>query len=177
MRQPSFFHLWRRPMSTDGLVNPPERGSSAPDPGTAATLPPAEGKVTATLPPAPSTDGPLPIPERVSIPGYEVLRELGRGGMGVVYQARHLRLNRLVALKMILSGGHASEADLVRFLHEAEAVAQLQHPHIVQIFETGQHQNLPYFTLEFVGGGSLHSKLAGTPLQPAAGAKVVEQLA
>jgi eukaryotic-like serine/threonine-protein kinase len=87
--------------------------------------------------------------------GYEILAELGRGGMGVVYKARHLKLTRVVALKMILAGGHAGPAELQRFVTEAEAVAQLQHPNIVQIFESGQHNGLPYFTLEYVSGGTL----------------------
>jgi WD40 repeat protein len=97
--------------------------------------------------------------------------------MGVVYKARHLRLNRVVALKMILAGGHASEQDVQRFLGEAEAVAALQHPHVVQLFEFGQHEGLPFFTLEFVSGGSLAGKLAGTPLAPREAARLVEQLA
>jgi WD40 repeat protein len=106
-----------------------------------------------------------------------VLRELGRGGMGVVYLARHLGLNRTVALKMILAGGHASDGDQTRFLAEAQAVAHLQHPHIVQIFEVGRHQGLPYFTLEYVPGGSLANKVRDAPLPPAEAARVVEQLA
>jgi hypothetical protein len=113
----------------------------------------------------------------VVIEGYEVLRELGRGGMGVVYQARHLRLNRVVALKMILSGGHAGEQDLARFLAEAEAVAALQHAHVVQLFDFGQHEGLPFFTLEFVAGGSLADKFKDTPLTPGEAARVVEQIA
>jgi tRNA A-37 threonylcarbamoyl transferase component Bud32 len=113
----------------------------------------------------------------VAIPGYEMHGELGRGGMGIVYKARHLGLNRTVALKMILAGGHASEQELVRFLHEAESVAQLQHPHIVQVFESGQHAGLPYFTLEFVAGGSLADRLRPQPLQPREAAALVEQLA
>jgi WD40 repeat protein/tetratricopeptide (TPR) repeat protein/tRNA A-37 threonylcarbamoyl transferase component Bud32 len=111
------------------------------------------------------------------VPGYEILKELGRGGMGVVYQARHLKLGRVVALKMVLAGGHAGPEDLARFLAEAEAVAALQHPHIVQLHDFGEHEGLPFFTLEFVPGGSLADKLNGMPLPPKEAARLVEQLA
>ncbi|MDQ3624852.1 MAG: serine/threonine protein kinase, partial [Verrucomicrobiota bacterium] len=94
------------------------------------------------------------------IPGYTILGELGRGGMGVVYKARHLKLNRTVALKMVLAGSHASERSLARFLSEAEIAAGLQHSHIVQIYELGEHSGLPYITMEFVDGGGMAEWLA-----------------
>ena len=111
------------------------------------------------------------------VPGYELVRVLGRGGMGVVYLARHLGLNRLVALKMILAGGHASPADIARFKAEARAVAQLQHPNIVQIYEIGEHEGRPYFSLEYVEGGSLARRFDGTPLPPRTAAALVATLA
>jgi WD40 repeat protein/tRNA A-37 threonylcarbamoyl transferase component Bud32 len=97
--------------------------------------------------------------------------------MGVVYKARQVKLNRLVALKMILAGGHAGEADLARFRTEAEAIARLQHPHIVQVFEIGEHEGKPYFSLEFCAAGSMAQKLDGTPLPPMEAARLVETLA
>jgi serine/threonine protein kinase len=112
-----------------------------------------------------------------TISGYEILSELGRGGMGVVYQARQTKADRLVALKMILAGGHAGEDALARFRAEAQAVAQLQHPNIVQVFEVGDDHGLPYFSLKFCPGGSLEKKLGGTPLPPAEAARLVETLA
>jgi hypothetical protein len=111
------------------------------------------------------------------VPGYEILGVLGRGGMGVVYQARQVGLGRLVALKMILAGTHAGPDEVARFRREAEAAARLQHPHIVQIHEIGVHNGLPYFSLEHVEGGSLAQKLAGTPLPARQAAKLVETLA
>src|SRR5207249_6902325 len=98
-------------------------------------------------------------PTRVA--GYDILGVLGRGGMGIVYKARQRALNRLVALKMILAGPHADAENLARFRTEAEAVAQLQHPNIVQIHEVGEHDGLPFFSLEFVDGGSLAEHLDG----------------
>jgi WD40 repeat protein/tetratricopeptide (TPR) repeat protein len=121
--------------------------------------------------------GPGDERQRPCVPGYELLGELGRGGMGVVYQARHLKLNRVVALKMILAGGHAGPDEVLRFLAEAEAVAHLQHPNVVQIFETGTHAGLPFMALEFVEGGSLARKVHAAPLEPAEAARLVEQLA
>jgi WD40 repeat protein/tetratricopeptide (TPR) repeat protein len=113
----------------------------------------------------------------VLVPGYEILGELGRGGMGVVYKARQVGLNRLVALKMILAGGHAGPQERARFRAEAEAVACLQHPNIVQIYEVGEHDGLPFFSLEYVDGGSLAQKLASTPQPPRLAASLLETLA
>ncbi len=100
------------------------------------------------------------------IPGYEVEAVLGQGGMGIVYKARHLRLNRPVALKMLLPGAHASPEFRQRFWREAEALAGLQHPNIVQVYDIGDQDGQPWFTMEFVEGGNLAQKLAGMP-QPA----------
>ena len=89
------------------------------------------------------------------VPGYEIQAELGRGAVGVVYKARQIGLNRIVALKMILAGGHASPTTLGRFRAEAEAVASLQHGNIVQVYEIGDCNGLPFFSLEYCAGGSL----------------------
>lgn len=104
--------------------------------------------------------------ELPQIPGYAVLELLGHGGMGVVYKARHLQLKRIVALKMLLMGAYATRTDRARFVREAEAVAELRHANIVQVYDVGEHEGRPFFTMEFVEGGCLAEKLAGVP-QPA----------
>jgi len=184
------------PLPSDADVTLPPRKPSA----EATTLPPAVPATSeaATLPPAAPPTGPAVAPpetgtlltmgsrstpapaaaaDRAAVPGYEVLGELGRGGMGVVYKARQTKLGRLVALKMILAGGHAGAAELARFKTEAEAVARLQHANIVQVHEVGEQGGLPFFSLEFCPGGSLDRKLDGTPWQPRAAAKLVKTLA
>jgi WD40 repeat protein/tRNA A-37 threonylcarbamoyl transferase component Bud32 len=115
------------------------------------------------------------MPERIA--GYDVLEELGRGGMSVVYKARQTHPGRLVALKMILAGVHTDTVRRARLLAEADALARLRHPHIVQVYEVGQHQGVPFLSLEYVQGGSLAEQLQGAPQSPGAAAALVETLA
>jgi hypothetical protein len=144
-------------------------------PDTGEVVPPAADG--ATLPSRPEGSPGAAATSWPVVPGHEILGELGRGGMGVVYQARQLALDRLVALKMVLAGAHAGEAERVRFKVEAEAVARLQHPNVVQIHEVGEAGGLPYFSLEFCPGGSLEKRLQGTPLPAREAAALVETLA
>jgi tetratricopeptide (TPR) repeat protein len=156
-----------------------------PDPA-AAVGPPPTPELAATrrtiLPPlhaasegSPSAAEPAPAYQRVG--DYEILGVLGRGGMGVVYKARQVALKRLVALKMILGGPHAGPERLARFRMEAEAVAQVQHPNIVQVYEVGEHDGRPFFSLEFLEGGSLDRKLGRAPLPARDAAALLETLA
>jgi tRNA A-37 threonylcarbamoyl transferase component Bud32 len=117
-----------------------------------------------------------------SIGNYDILAEIGRGGMGIVYKARHQTLHRVVALKMLLGGAFADRAERARFRTEAEAVARLQHSGIVQIYEIGEHDvgaglPRPYFTLEYVAGGNLSVHVAGRPQSPRQAASWLEALA
>jgi eukaryotic-like serine/threonine-protein kinase len=112
-----------------------------------------------------------------TVPGYTILGELGRGGMGVVYRAQQLGLQRTVALKMILNGVQAGPKDLTRFRAEAAAIARLQHPNIVQIYDIGEAAGRPYFVIEFVTGGSLAEHLQGRPQPVREAAQLVETLA
>jgi tetratricopeptide (TPR) repeat protein len=171
-------------------VNPPAPDDTLEKPAPSfadETLPGPPAKLT-----APGYEPTLDVPPPGSAPGlprprgadsrpipedYEILGELGRGGMGMVYKARQIRLNRLVALKMIRAGVHADPMDLLRFQREAEAVAQLRHPNIVQIHEIGERHGMPFFSLEFVEGGSLQQKLDGKPKPPRQTAALVETLA
>ncbi len=172
---PEFSDVLRR------LFDPTRGGTTGPpasDPVAAGrSVRPAqsEGETVAQLTPSPSALNPITCPVRV--PGYEILDELGRGGMGVVYKALQTGLNRVVALKMVLSGDYASAAQLARFRLEAEAVAQLQHPHIVQVYGSGEVDGKPYLCLEFVDGGPLDKKLSGAPRPFREAAELVRLLA
>ena len=144
------------------------------------TLPPADDS-TLARPPTVTGDPTEPEPAAPSdlpaeIAGYRVQRELGRGGMGVVYKAWDARLGRPVALKVILVGELAGKADLDRFDREAKAVAALKHPNVVQILQYGQTDRGPFVALEYVAGGSLSAHLRGNP-QPAEYAAAVVQAA
>ncbi len=134
---------------------------------------PTCGLKTAAEPPR-QAEGAADFPK---VAGYELLDVLGHGGMGVVYKARHLRLNRLVALKMIRAGNLAKPEDLARFSIEAEAIARLCHPNIIQIYDIGEVGGLPFVALELLEGGSLEGRLAGRPQPAAAAASQVATLA
>jgi serine/threonine-protein kinase len=123
-------------------------------------------------PSRPSRTGGLP-----DVPGHDVEAVLGRGGMGVVYRARHRRLNRPVALKMMIAGTYAGPQELARFRRESESLAELGHPHVVQVHEAGDLDGLPYFTMELVEGGTLAEKLAGVPQPPDRAADLMMTLA
>jgi serine/threonine-protein kinase len=131
----------------------------SPDLAAGATVP---GRAPATLP---------------QIVGYEVETLLGRGGMGAVYKARHLRLKRSVALKTLIAGAYAGRPERARFQREAEAVASLRHTNIVSVYDVGDHEGLPYYTMEFVEGGSLAQALEGTPQPSRQAAALVATLA
>ncbi len=151
--------------SSDATFTPRATVAARPDPG---------AETSDSGGPTESTHGMAPAP---AVPGYEILGELGRGGMGVVYRARQVRLNRPCVLKMILGGGHAGAEAGARFLAEAEAVARLQHANVVQIHHIGEADGLPYFELEYLEGGSLDRRLNGTPWPARRAAELIERLA
>jgi WD40 repeat protein/serine/threonine protein kinase len=133
------------------------------------------GQRTRPDPGAVTADGAPPL--WPLMPGYRITRELGRGGMGVVYQARQVSLDRWVALKFLRAGEYGDADRRARFRAEAEAVARLQHPNVVQIYEVGEQDGQPYLALEFVEGGSLAQRLNGTPQPAPQAARLVEVLA
>jgi serine/threonine-protein kinase len=111
------------------------------------------------------------------VPGYEVLGIIGHGGMGILFRARHLRLNRPVAMKMILAGSFAQPAQRQRFLREAESIASISHQNIVQVHNAGECDGRPWFTMELVTGGNLAQKINGVPQPIDQSAELVATLA
>src|SRR5260221_4830520 len=118
------------------------------------------------------TDTPWP-----ALPGYEIVEEIGRGGMGVVYKARQTRLNRFVALKVLLAGAHAGPKTRARFRAEADVVARLQHANIAQIYDILEQDDQVYLALEYVGGDSLAPRIAGRPQPVEWSARLIQNLA
>jgi serine/threonine protein kinase len=112
-----------------------------------------------------------------TVPGYEILEELGRGGIGVVYKARAVKLGRFVALKLLRDGALAGPQERARLLIEARAAARLRHAHVVQIYEVSEHAGGPYIAMELVEGGGLDKRLAGRPLPTGEAAALVRTLA
>src|SRR5271157_5814161 len=126
------------------------------------------------------TAGPLAsvqAPGQLRIGNYQILHEIGRGGMGVVYKARQANLSRIVALKMILAGEHAGLRERARLRNEAQAAAQLMHPNVVQIFEIGEHEGLPFLAMEYVAGGNLTRMLRAMPQAFRWSARLTETMA
>ena len=132
----------------------------------------AENLVPGKLAAAATIDFEIP-----SVPGYEIIGILGRGGMGVVFKARQIALHRIVALKMLQNLERAGEKEFARFRAEADVIARLQHPNIVQIYDVGEVAGRPYFVLEYVAGGNLAQHLNGTPQSARLASEFVEVLA
>jgi eukaryotic-like serine/threonine-protein kinase len=159
---------------TDGVVDalrqfPPAAFVSAPDATCSVRRQPGKGsdariRLTASEEPC-------------LLPGYHIQGKLGQGGMGVVYKAHQLNLNRTVALKMVLAGRHATAPELARFLVEAEMVARLDHPNIVQIHQVGQHDGQPFIALEYIEGGTLADQMQGRRWLARPAAELLERLA
>jgi serine/threonine protein kinase/tetratricopeptide (TPR) repeat protein len=169
--------VWAPARSIAGLFDSPASQPTVDVPPSAPQETAADALQTAPYTPNNTfhhSAGKAPVP---SVPGFEIVSELGFGGMGVVYLARQTSLKRLVALKMIRAGAHAGPEDVARFHTEAEAVARLHHPHIVQIYEVGDYQGQPYCALEYIEGGSLARRLSRKPLPAQEAAELVEKLA
>ncbi|HEX4592124.1 MAG TPA: serine/threonine-protein kinase [Gemmataceae bacterium] len=136
---------------------------AAPDPDSTQGLPPGSG--------------PSLVGETLANGKYELLAELGRGGMGVVYKARQVDLERVVALKMVLAGSMASAEQLARFQAEAKVAAKVQHAHVIQVFETGQVNGLPFLVMQYIEGCSLADRLHGGRLDPDTAVRIVVAVA
>lgn len=127
--------------------------------------------------PAALTETSLKLMPGTRFGDYELLEEIARGGMGVIFRARHLPLNRTVALKLILSGSMASAEDVARFQSEAEIVASLDHPAIVHVYEVGQIRGIHFFSMAYLSGGTLSDRVRGGPLEPRKAAEYVRRIA
>src|SRR5262249_20001593 len=130
-----------------------------------------------TIPDPSSAPGGEAAADWPTVPGYQILGELGRGGMGVVYKAWQVSLKRLVALQLIRDGPLAGPQERARFRIEAEAAARMRHPNVVQIYEYGEHDGRLYFAMELVEGDSLDRHLSGGPLPAAHAAALIRALA
>jgi serine/threonine protein kinase len=192
-RFPQHAEALRRQFEVHALLADPALAEQAPTPSSATPLAVPDNLATPNHDPAltPTLLWPTDVPSTMvevggregesepvrRVGGYEILGELGHGGMGVVYKALQPGLRRVVALKMIGAQGSGGAEGLARFRGEAEAVARLQHPNIVQVYEVGEHDGLPFVALEYVEGGSLAERLRGTPLPPREAARLLVDLA
>ncbi len=167
------FPAWSEPLIRQFAVDEAMRSA-----GIATAGPAGDEAATLALPDPPAAGQALPMsPPPRSIDGYDILGELGRGGMGIVYKARERRLSRVVAIKTISESAFASPAQRQRFLLEAEVIARLRHPHIIAIHAFGEQDGRPYFSLEFAERGSLTQRLAEAPMNARQAAELVGALA
>ena len=169
-------------LSLDELLTryPALRNMIAHEEMTSAIITSTSSHDNAALPPSPNPILPRTLPEErdhwPTIPGYELVEILGRGGMGIVYRAIDLQLKRDVAIKMLLKGALATSQEQARFRHEAEVVAALQHPQVLQVYQIGEHEGQPYLVLEFAACGSLARQLAGRPIDARRAAATIRGL-